>query len=317
MPALLAPAACALAALTLLAQSPRPFQATGQPGRPYEIGCRHYVIGTRELVDAHLRIFTLQGVETALAYPTRAETFVAEAGRKLILIRANVRNAERKPVRVGSFADLRVRVWERELAKSFNFHRAALPNGERVDQELKPGQGVDVVLIFSAPAQTPLVHVGFNHQHGDLSNTRWYDLRPAARKATSVFTTDGFDMGATATVAPEAPADFDGLELRVGRPRRLPDGGYAVEVGAVNRMLAPVRWGWQYATAALVNDAGESVQRYPELTDPATGKPWVADIAAGATTRFEYRFYPGKPFDPHKFQLKSAGNARTLEVPFR
>lgn len=303
-------------ALLLMAAQTKPFVANAELGKPYRVGVDSYIIGTKTKVDTpYWRTITVRSFRTAQAFGGQGESIIAEAGQKLILVDVNIKNPNNDTVNVSTSDTLRTLVWESNLAKSFRYIRAFLPNGDTLSHNLKKGQAVDVTIVLSAPEHTPFVHLGFTFERNSLPSARWFDVVPIALKSKSVFSTDGFNFGSSATVAAEAPFELDTFRFAIGKPVKKAD-HYAVTLTATNTMGMPASWGWQYAATELHFTGGVKVTAYPSTYEPGTDTMWGGQLTPGQTKSLEYRFYNVPAASPTSLSMKLNATQRQFTVDF-
>jgi hypothetical protein len=81
-----------------------------------------------------------------------------------------------------------------------------------------------------------------------------------------------------------------------------------------NSMSMPGRWGWQYAKATLVDEAGERVDYYPDFVATPEHADWRGEIPGGKSVAGDYTFNAGGSFVPVKFVLRMVATERQIEV---
>ncbi|MCC7435378.1 MAG: hypothetical protein IT363_11895 [Methanoregulaceae archaeon] len=303
-------------ALLLIAAQTKPFVANAELGKPYRVGVQAYIIGTKTKVDMpYWRTITVKSFRTAQAFGGQGESIIAEAGQKLLLIDVNIKNPNNDKVQVTTAETLRTLIWEANLAKSFRYIRAFLPDGGTLRHDLKTGQAVDVTMVLSAPEHTPFVHLGLSYERNSNQTARWFDVIPIAQKSKSVFSTDGFNFGPSATVAADAPFELDAFRFAISKPVKKGD-HYAVTLIATNTMRMPASWGWQYSVTELQFAGGAKVTAYPSTYEPGTDTMWGGELTPGQTKRLEYRFYNAPAAAPTSFTMKLNATQRQVTVDF-
>lgn len=303
--------------LLLLAAQAKPFAANAELGKPYRVGVQAYIIGTKEKLDTpYWRTITIKSFRTAQAFPGQGESIVAETGQKLILVDANIKNPNNDPIYVTTSDTLRVLVWESNIAKSFRYIRAFQPNGDTLNHHLKTGQSIDVTIVLSAPEHTPFVHFGFSYERNSNASARWFDVIPNATKSKSVFSPDGFNFSATATVKPETLFELDAFRFSFGKPVKKSD-HYSVAVTLTNTLRMPASWGWQYSTTELQFPGDVKVKAYPATYEPGTDTMWGGEITPGQTKTLEYRFYNVPTAAPTALSLSTVNTKRQVLVDLR
>lgn len=293
------------------------FVSNAKLGTPYLLGYATVVSGSKEVIDTGTqRIFTLNSVRTALSFAAKGETFVAGAGQKLVLLSCTLKNPSTVVSHLGPGDTYGIRVFDTGAVKG-DYHVAGAVSASLapLHQDLKRGESADVITILQAPARVSTLRLGFYYQQQGLKNLRRYDLTSSVPKPNSVFSTDGLVYSDTAEVKIGQSFELDSLEAKVLGFRALPgENQLAVDVQVTNRTMLPAKWGWQYATANLLTNGGESIPYYSDFFDKATGKSWSGDVPAGATVNGEYRFNPGKPISATEFVLKTTSTKRTVIV---
>ena len=318
-----------LLAPALVAQLAKPFQPTAELNKPAMIGAERFISGSKTIIEiGSLREITLQSAELALTFGNHVESVIAASNEKLLIMKGSVRNPEKtSSSQLGPSSLFGFRIWERyQGAGKFQFvaHFDA-ETLRHARSSLKPGESAKFIGVWRVPADFNDFRLGL--VYGQASKVAWYDLNASIAPLNSIFAaTDGKGAVTSAKAPANTTIEVDGLALRIApvtdpatfasaprdpvKPRRV------VNVTAANRLLLPVRWGWQYFTVELLFTDGTAAKAYPEIVDQSTGKPWVGDLAAGASTTCAFHFYPDKPRQVRALRLTTIATGRTVELAF-
>lgn len=299
--------------MTVWAQAP--FKATAELGKPARVGAIARVIGTNEEMDYRLlKEVTLESASLAFAFPNAVENVVANADEKLLIMRGRLRNLSKgMTVGISASSAIGLRLWERyQGAGKFKFVQHYDPETlKHLQKDLKPGEEGSFVGVWRLPADFTDFRFGITTERATI--IPWYDLRPTMGKLSGVFASaDGIGVNPSATVRAGSLFEMDGMEMAVSPPKGA---AFTVLVRATNKMMLPVRWGWQYFTTELLGSSG-AVKAYPEIIDRASGRPWAGDLAPGATVEAQFSFYPNGRFQATGFRFKVNETGRTIEVVF-
>lgn len=306
-------------AATVWAQAP--FKATAELGKPARVGAIARVIGTNEEMDYRLlKEVTLESASLAFTFPNAVENVVANVDEKLLIMRGRLRNLSKgMTVGISASSAIGLRLWERyQGAGKFKFVQHYDPETlKHLQKDLKPGEEGSFVGVWRLPADFTDFRFGITTERATI--IPWYDLRPAMGKLSGAFASaDGIGVNPSATVRASSRFEMDGIEMVVSNVTRLADTaktGLVVNVQATNKMMLPVRWGWQYFTTELLS-AAEPLKAYPEIIDRASGRPWAGDLAPEAKVEAQFSFYPNGRFQATGFRLKVNETGRTIEVVF-
>ncbi len=317
----------ALAAFAV-ATAQTPFKATAELGKPTRVGAIARVIGTNEEMDYRLlKELTLDSATLAYTFPNAAENIVAGANEKLLVMRGQLRNLSKAmTVSISGSSAIGFRLTERYTGTGkFQFVRHFDPDTlKNLEKSLKPGEAGSFVGVWRIPADFKDFRFGITTERATI--IPWYDLRPSIGKLSGVFATvDGLSLNPSATVRAGTRFEMDGIDMAVSNVNRPAQVGpyvtdaskpvLVVTVQATNKMMLPVRWGWQYFTAELIGASGP-LKAYPELIDRATSRTWAGDLAAGASVETHFLFYPSGAFQPTAFRLKVNETGRSVDVTF-
>jgi len=116
----------------------------------------------------------------------------------------------------------------------------------------------------------------------------------------------------TVELKPGASAPFIGVFA--GEARDPSKHRYVVTATVTNRLLLPIRWGWQYMTTELVDAAGRAVKAYPDIIDRATMRSWSGDLNAGASMQAAFVFYSPTPVTSRALRQSFNASGRTVEA---
>lgn len=316
--------------LPLAAQTPatpKPFQETAHLGVPIVIGWDYGVQGTKELIEAATnRELTLASAELALAFPNQEENVVAAAGEKLLILRASVRNPEKKTIaNLTTSNGFTLRLWQAYKGTGkFKFVAHFDPDTlHYVSKQLKSGESGQLISVWRVPADFVDFRLGLYYDKP--FKIAWYDLGPKMGHIRSVFATpDGLGTADSTKIAAGQPFDLGALEMRVGEAAepemlagsRRPASGhrYVVNLTVTNRLMLPARWGWQYLTVELMNIDGSVIKAYADIIDAATDKSWYGDLNGGATTIGRFVFTSDTPKMPQALRITMPTISRTVEA---
>lgn len=317
-----------LFSIALMAQAS--FKPNAQLGIPARVGSIATVIGTKEVLElGHLREVTLTSAELALTFPNHVENVVAKVDEKLLILRGSMRNPEKKSVvHLGPSAVISLRLAARYTGTGkFTFVGHFDPvTLKHVSKDLKGGESGEFVGVWRVPADFNDFRLGVTSDQARI--VAWYDLTAQVGRLRGIFAVaDGVGVNRSAAVGPGTTVEIDGLELvpgGVSRPARIAGAAsdpvkpfHMVTLTATNRLLLPVRWGWQYLTAELIGADGSVTKSYPDLIDKATDRGWSGDLAAGASTTSQLLFYPGGVVQPKALRLTFLATGRTVEMGLR
>lgn len=322
------PLIASLIATTVFAQAA--FKPNAQLGVPARVGSIVKVTGTNEVLEqGNLRELTLASAELALTFPNRVENVVAKADEKLLILRGSLRNPEKTTViSLGPSAVIGLRLAARYTGTGkftfvSHFDPATL---QHVNHRLKGRESGEFVAVWRIPADFSDFRLGVISDKPLI--VAWYDLTAHVGKLRGIFAAaDGVGVNASAVVGARTAVEIDGLELAPGgvsRPARIAGAAsdpskpfHMVTLTATNRMLLPVRWGWQYWTAELIGADGSVTKAYPDLIDKATDRGWSGDLAAGASTTSQILFYPNGVVQPRALRLTFLATGRWVEMGLR
>jgi hypothetical protein len=179
---------------------------------------------------------------------------------------------------------------------------------------LEKGQSKEVLTVYEFPAASPNLRVGIYYDTF-LRDAPKFDLSKLVAKPSSVFAKDALNYLGTASISAGGSFDLDDLEFTVGAAEPF-DGGFQVRVEVKNPMLAPGRWGWQYAQAELSGDGFEPTGNYPDFYVTPEFAEWRNEIGSGKTVAGHYKFFPAKPGTPRSFSLTMHSTKRSVKVVF-
>ena len=303
----------ALFSASLLKQQTPPAY-TGRLGVPYLLGPRSVVSGSNEEIDIGIRRWvTLRSVRTAAAFGMERRTFVAKEGKKLVIFGATIKNPAKMPIGISDSSTFGLRVYD-SGAKPGEIKYLGSSDSKlaHLTGSLEKGQSKDVLTVYEFPAASPNLRVGIYYDTY-LRDTPKFDLSKLVVKPTSVFAKDPLNFIGSATVTAGQSFDLDDLEFTVGAVEAI-DGGFQVRIAVKNPMLAPGRWGWQYAKAELSGDGFEPTGNYPDFYVTPEFAEWRNEIVPGKTVVGHYKFYPAKPGTPRSFSLIMHSTKRSVRV---
>jgi hypothetical protein len=301
--------AAACPVLLLSAQTPAPpFKPNAQIGVPARVGSIVTISGSNETLEhGLLREVTIHSAELALTFPNRVENVVATVQEKLLIIRASLRNPEKKSTfHIGPSAAIGFRLAQRYTGTGkFQFVMHFDPDTlKHLQKDLKGGDSGSLVGVWRIPADFRDFRLGITSDRPNL--IAWYDLNSAIGKLRDPLfaAPDGINVKPSATVPPGSAAfEIDGLEIRPGgltMPNHIAGApvdpnkpAHVVTLTVTNRLLMPARWGWQYLNVELIGANGTATKAYPAIIDRATDKDWAGDLAPGASVTSQFLFYPG------------------------
>jgi len=294
------------------------FKPNAKLGESYLLGSKWFVSGSKEVIDNGTeRWVTLKSVQVTQFFAAKRETFMAAEGQKLFLLHATIKSPSKIPIGVSHGETFALRIKD-PGAKPEDYHYmgAVAESLDALPGTIKKNESQDVIVVLRAPASSTTLRLGLYYDVKAKNNTRWYDLTDKVERAKSVFSSGPLTFTNFANLKIGQSGDFDWVDFKVNgfRPISGQANQYAVDVEVTNNAYQPAKWGWQYASAALRLESGETIAFYPELTDPATGKAWSGDIPAGKTQKLEYRFYPNREIRAKSFSLTSAATKRVLNV---
>lgn len=298
-----------------------PFKPNAQLGVPAQVGSIAAIIGTKERLEiGTLRELTLESAELALVFPNRMENVVAKAEEKLLILRGSLRNPEKKStIHLGPSAVIGLRLWQKYTgAGKFAFVAHFDPETLKyINADLKGGDSAKFVGVWRLPADFNDWRLGVTSDRPEI--IAWYDLTAAVKPLVSPFGASG-----SAKLPPGSTFEIDGIEIEavgVSKPDRI--GGwtmdrskpfFVVTLKATNRMLMPVRWGWQYFTMELIGADGSATKAYPAVIDKATDGAWAGDLPAGASVISQFLFYPASQVAPGGLRMTMLETGRRAEI---
>jgi len=290
-------------------------QIPAQLGKPYLIGTVGRTKGEKQVSElGNSRVVTIKSARTAIAFGTKKETIVAGEGKKLVILEANIRNPEKKPISVSESQTFGLRVYDTKVtASDVQYRGAATKDLAILDKSIKPGEIIDIVAIYEFPAKTPNLRVGIYYHTYIASQAPKFDLTSQLAPPTSIFAESNMTYLPSAQAQLGKSFDFDNLRFKVLGHNAIEGGGIAVRVEISNPMARPGRWGWQYATATLLSGTAATTS-YPEFYIAPEFKDWANEIRPGSTVVGEYRFYPVAGFSAKQFRLQMNGTKRTVTV---
>lgn len=309
-------AIASLALSMLQAQAPRTY--TARLGVPYLLGPRAVVSGSKEELDLGIRrLVALKSVKTAIAYGMEGRTFVAREGKKLVILHATIKNPAKSTIRLNDSQTFGLRVYDSGgKAADFNYLGASDESSKRLDEELAQGQSGDLVTVYEFPASSPHLRVGTYFHTYYPSDTPRYDLTKHVAKPTSVFAKDALNFVSAVQVSEGEWIDLDDLQFKLGPVERI-EGGFQVRAEIRNPMMAPGRWGWQYAKAELAGEGFDPAGHYPDFYIAPEFADWAFEVKPGKSVVGHYRFYPSKPGSPKSVTLSMNSTKRSVRVDFR
>lgn len=294
------------------------FKPNAQLGEPYLLGSKWFVSGSKEVIDNGMeRWVTLKSVQATQFFAAKRQTFMAAEGQKLFLLHVTIKNPSKVVLNISSGDTFGIRIKDPGAKPEDYYYLGAVSASmDDLTGSLKKGDSADLIAVMRAPARSKILRMGLYYDARSRSNTRWYDLTDKVERPRSVFSDGPLTFTNAANLKIGQSGDFDWVGVKVNGIGPIPgqENQYTVDVEVTNNAYQPAKWGWQYASAALKLDSGETVAFYPELTDPATGKAWFGDIPAGKTQKLEYRFYPNREIRPKSFSLTSVATKRVLNV---
>ena len=290
-------------------------QIPAQIGKPYLIGTVGRTKGEKQVSElGNSRVVTIKSARTAIAFGTKKETIVAGEGKKLVILEANIRNPEKRAISVTESQTFGLRVYDTKFTvNDVQYRGAAAKELSLLSKTLKPGESIDIVTIYEFPAKTPHLRIGIFYHTYIRSQAPKIDLTAQLTPPASVFAESVMNYVPTAEASLGARFDLDDLQFKVLGQRKIEQDGTAVRVEITNPMPRPGRWGWQYATAAMLSGA-TTVNSYPEFYIDPQFQTWGNEIRPGATVVGEYRFYPPAGFSAKQFRLQMNATKRTVSV---
>lgn len=290
---------------------------TAKLGTFYLLGPVARVSGSKETLDLGIqRLVALDSVHTALAFSTTAQTYVAGEGKKLVMFSATIKNPARGPIDVYPSETFGLRVYESGMKAGDVKYLGAVAADTRasVSTKLKQGQSTKVICIYEFPAASPNLRVGIYFDRYNAATIPKFNLDASVAKPKSIFALDALNFSSSATAKRGEAFDFEGLTMKVLECVPLTGGSYAVRMELTNPMLAPGRWGWQYAKAILTDSSGRATDFYPDFFVAPESSDWRNEIAPGQTVRGEYRFFPASPGSPVSMTLTMHASKRSVKV---
>lgn len=288
---------------------------TAQLGKPYQVGPKSFIVGTKQELENHYkRVITLHSVRTAIAFGWEQETYIAKAGRKLVVFNATIKNPGKTPISVGPADTFSMRVFE-SLAKpgEIEYVGACTTSLGPSSRTLKLGESSDVFVVFSFPERSPNLKIATYFRTYDRARDPKYDLSGSIQKPTSVFARSALEFGMKASVSRGQPFDLDDLNFRVVKVEPIQD-GYRVRVEVSNPFPKPGRWGWQYAGATIRDAEGRETPHYPTFEVLPEFADWGFAVKSGRPIIGDYLFYPKDRSAPVDFTLTMHSTQRSITV---
>ncbi|MBS1726363.1 MAG: hypothetical protein JST51_06540 [Armatimonadetes bacterium] len=282
-------------------------------GTPYKIGIVGITSGTNDRSElGESRLVTLEKVQTALAYGGKKVTFVAPAGKKLIIFLATIKNPEKGPIYITSDKTFGLRLYDTTYtAKDVSYRGALTKGGDLLDHHLKPGESIEVATVYEFPSVTPHLRVGMYYHTYMPKNAVMFDLTDKIEPPRSVFAKSNMNYVDWVSIDKSKEFDLDDLTFKVLDCQPIKDNGFAVKVQISNPMPMTGNWGWQYAKAIVRDAKGAETSYYPSFT---VGPDWNMTIEPGKSVVGEYRFYPADQAPPKTFVLTQNSTKRTVTV---
>lgn len=292
-------------------------KTTAEFGKAYKIGQLGPGPNGRVYEQGRSRIITLNSAFTTLAMSTESEAYVAEAGAKLVVIRATIKNPEKKDISLGPSNSFGARLIQPGFStEKVKFVAAITRDNKHLNTKLASGKSLEIQQIYQFPYSTPSLKLGIYYDNFYPSDAPKFDLSNKLDKPNSPFAKSALEYVATAKIKSDE-FSIDGYQFKIIAAHAGKDNGNTLLIQITNTLNCPRPWGFQYADVFMYDIKGVETRFYPNFFADDSFADAKNMIPPGKSVTGEYRFYPNEKtkIDTIKINFKSTSRELTVELP--